>query len=152
MKTSKKGIDIIKKWEGFRSKPYKDVGGIPTIGYGATHYGNGMKVTMYDKPITKDEALGLLSFMVPEYENYVNQLVSACLNQNQYDALVSFTYNLGPSNLSNSTLLGKVNINPNDASIAYEFSRWNKSGGRVYNGLVARRKQEAELYFELKCS
>jgi len=151
MKTGKKGIDIIKKWEGFRSKPYLDIAGVPTIGYGATHYGNGFRVTMADNPITMEKASELLDFMIPEYEGYVHKLVTACLNQNQYDAMVSFTYNLGPANLKESTLLEKLNKNPNDESIAYEFSRWKKAGGKVRNGLVKRRRQEADLYFELKC-
>jgi len=147
MKTSKKGIELIKKYEGFRSKPYLDPVGIPTIGYGATHYGNGIKVKMTDKPITEEEATVLLSKMLVSYEDSVNRLVTRELNQNQFDALVSFTYNLGGANLKSSTLLKKVNANPCDRTIANEFNKWVNAGGKKLNGLVKRRKEEAELYF-----
>lgn len=147
MKTSKKGIELIKKYEGFRSNPYLDAVGIPTIGYGATHYGNGIKVKMTDKPITEEEATILLSKMLVSYEDSVNRLVTRELNQNQFDALVSFTYNLGGANLKSSTLLKKVNANPCDRTIANEFNKWVNAGGKKLNGLVRRRKEESELYF-----
>jgi len=147
MKTSKKGIELIKRYEGFRSKPYLDAVGIPTIGYGATHYGNGIKVKMTDKPITEEEATILLSKMLVSYEDSVNRLVTRELNQNQFDALVSFTYNLGGANLKSSTLLKKVNANPCDRTIADEFNKWVNAGGKKLNGLVKRRKEEAKLYF-----
>lgn len=148
MKTSKKGIDLIKKYEGFESMPYLDAVGAPTIGFGATHYGNGVKVRMSDKPISEKEASELLTKMLTQYENSVKMLVQKPISQNQFDALVSFTYNLGGVNLSKSTLLKKLNLNPNDKSIFDEFLKWNKAGGKVLNGLTRRRKEEAELYFE----
>lgn len=147
MKTAKKGIELIKKFEGFRSKPYLDAVNVPTIGYGATHYGNGVRVRMTDKPISESEATKLLSDMLGQYENYVNKTITRELNQNQFDALVSFAYNLGGGALSSSTLARKVNINPCDKSIEYEFSRWVKAGGKVLRGLVIRRKAESDLYF-----
>lgn len=147
MKTSKKGIELIKRYEGFVGKPYLDAVGIPTIGYGATHYGNGIKVKMTDKPITEEEATILLSKMLVSYEETVNRLVTRELNKNQFDALVSFTYNLGGANLKSSTLLKKVNANPCDRTIADEFNKWVNAGGKKLNGLVKRRKEEAKLYF-----
>lgn len=147
MKTSKKGIELIKRYEGFVGKPYLDAVGIPTIGYGATHYGNGIKVKMTDKPITEEEATILLSKMLVSYEDTVNRLVTRELNKNQFDALVSFTYNLGGANLKSSTLLKKVNANPCDRTIADEFNKWVNAGGKKLNGLVKRRKEEAKLYF-----
>ena len=75
MKTGVNGIELIKSFEGFRSKPYLDAVKVPTIGYGATHYGNGIKVKMTDKPISEYEATQLLKFMVVEYENYVKKLL-----------------------------------------------------------------------------
>ncbi|VDH16096.1 Phage-related lysozyme (muraminidase) [Algoriella xinjiangensis] len=147
MNTGKKGLDLIKKYEGFFSKPYLDPIGIPTIGYGATYYPNKVKVTMKDKPITETEASDLLVQMLKVYENQVALLVRKPINQNQFDALVSFTYNLGATNLGKSTLLKKVNANPQDKSISDEFMKWNRASGKVFNGLTKRRKDEAALYF-----
>ncbi|WP_276679770.1 lysozyme [Empedobacter brevis] len=147
MNTSNKGLALIKKYEGFYSKPYLDPIGIPTIGYGATYYPNKVKVTMKDKPITEKEASDLLVQMLKVYENQVALLVRKPINQNQFDALVSFTYNLGATNLGKSTLLKKVNKNPNDPTIRDEFIKWNRAGGKVLRGLTNRRKDEAALYF-----
>ena len=147
MNTSNKGLALIKKYEGFYSKPYLDPIGIPTIGYGATYYPNKVKVTMKDKPLTEKEASDLLVQMLKVYENQVALLVRKPINQNQFDALVSFTYNLGATNLGKSTLLKKVNINPHDPTIRQEFEKWNRAAGKVLRGLTNRRKDEAALYF-----
>ena len=148
MRLGSKGLELIKSFEGFYSKPYLDPIGIPTIGYGATYYPNKKKVTMKDKPLTEKEASDLLKEMMVTYENDVKRLVKRELNQNQFDALVSFTYNLGSANLGKSTLLKKVNANPCDKTIKDEFLKWNKAGGKVLNGLTIRRNAEAELYFK----
>lgn len=148
MRLGSKGLELIKSFEGFYSKPYLDPIGIPTIGYGATYYPNKKKVTMKDKPLTEKEASDLLKEMMVTYENDVKRLVKRELNQNQFDALVSFTYNLGSANLGKSTLLKKVNANPCDKTIKDEFLKWNKAGGKVLNGLTRRRNAEAELYFK----
>lgn len=103
---------------------------------------------MKDKPLTEKEASDLLKEMMTNYENDVKRLVKRELNQNQFDALVSFTYNLGSTNLGKSTLLKKVNANPCDKTIKDEFLKWNKAGGKVLNGLTRRRNAEAELYFK----
>lgn len=150
-KISDKGVDLIKKFEGFSSKPYPDPAtkGVPyTIGYGATFYQNGKKVTMADKPITEKEAIELLKFMLARFEQYVDSYCVDTLTQNQFDALVSFCYNVGPANLKASTLLKKVNANPNDETIREEFRKWNKGGGKVLKGLTRRREAEANLYFQ----
>lgn len=147
MKTSEKGIALIKKYEGFESLPYLDTVGVPTIGFGATHYGNGTKVRMSDKSITETQATDLLIKMLVGYENTVKMLVQKPINQNQFDALVSFVYNLGGVNLSKSTLLKKINIDPNDKTIAAEFMKWVNAGGKPLKGLVRRREEEAKLYF-----
>ena len=146
MQISKKGIDLIAEFEGFSSKPYLDPIGIPTIGYGTTFYLNNKKVTMFDAPINETEARKLLSIVANKFGQQVQE-VTRELNQNQFDAVVSFVYNVGIGNYRKSTLLKKINANPCDESIAYEFSRWNKAGGKVLSGLVKRRKKEAELYF-----
>jgi lysozyme len=147
-KTGNAGIDLIKRFEGFRSAPYKCPAGVPTIGYGATFYPNGKKVTMSDKPITEAEATELLQSILVRFEQYVDSYCIDTITQNQFDALVSFCYNLGPANLKASTLLKKVNANPKDETIRAEFMKWTKAGGRTLKGLVTRRTAEADLYFK----
>lgn len=147
-KTGQAGIDLIKRFEGFRSKPYKCPAGVPTIGYGATFYPNKKKVTMADPAISEEEATELLENMLVSFEQYVDSYAIDTLTQNQFDALVSFCYNLGPANLKASTLLKKVNLNPNDETIRAEFMKWTKAGGKTLKGLVTRRTAEADLYFK----
>jgi lysozyme len=146
-KTGTMGIDLIKKFEGFMSKPYLCPAKICTIGYGATFYPNGKKVTMTDKAMTEAEGVELLKSMLSKFEQYVDSYCIDAITQNQFDALVSFCYNLGPANLKSSTLLKKVNANPNDETIRAEFMKWTKAGGRTLKGLVTRRTAEADLYF-----
>jgi lysozyme len=147
-KTGNAGIDMIKRFEGFRSAPYKCPAGVPTIGYGATFYPGGKRVTMADKAITEAEATTLLLGMLSKFEQYVDSYCIDTVTQNQFDALVSFCYNLGPANLKASTLLKKVNANPNDETIRAEFMKWTKAGGKTLKGLVTRRTAEADLYFK----
>ena len=147
MKVSKQGLEVIKKHEGFRSKPYLCPAGVPTIGYGNTYYPDGSKVKMTDKPLSKDVADVLLRLVVEDFEDCVNKYVQSNINQNQFDALVSFAYNLGCGNLKKSTLLKKVNDNPCDIAISNEFAKWDKSGGKRLRGLTLRRHDEAILYF-----
>jgi len=146
-KISENGINIIKRFEGFSSKPYLCPAKICTIGYGATFYPNGKKVTMADKPITEEEGVKLLAYMLEKFEQYVDSYCIDTITQNQFDALVSFCYNEGPNNLKNSTLLKKVNANPNDESIRAEFMKWTKASNKILKGLVIRRTAEADLYF-----
>ena len=146
-KTGTAGIEMIKSFEGFRSAPYKCPAGIPTIGYGATFYPDGKKVTMNDTPINEEKATDLLKSMLVSFERYVDSYCRDDVNQNQFDALVSFAYNLGPANLKASTLLKKVNANPEDETIRAEFMKWVKAGGKTLKGLVRRREAEANLYF-----
>ena len=147
MKTGINGIELIKKYEGFMSEPYKCPAGVPTIGYGATYYPNGERVNMNDVSITKETAELYLMNMLGSYENAVNRYVQVTLTQNQFDALVSFAYNLGNGSLQKSTLLKRVNTNPCDSDITNQFNRWVKAGGKTLRGLVKRRKEEAKLYF-----
>jgi lysozyme len=147
-KTGTAGIEMIKSFEGFRSAPYKCPAGIPTIGYGATFYPDGKKVTMADKAITEQEGTALLQNMLVSFEKYVDSYCVDTITQNQFDALVSFAYNLGPTNLKSSTLLKKVNANPEDETIHLEFMKWVKAGGKTLKGLVRRREAESQLYFK----
>jgi lysozyme len=143
------GLILIQQFEGFRSKPYLCQAGVPTIGYGATYYDNGKRVKLSDTPISVGQALQLLKKMVVPYCTAVNNMTRDDITQNQFDALVSFAYNLGNSALKNSTLLKKVNANPNNKGIALEFSKWINANGKPSKGLIARRKKEVELYFSL---
>ena len=141
-----KGLNLIKKYEGFKASPYRCPAGIPTIGYGATYYPDGRKVKLTDKPITTREADTMLLNMLKHYEQGVDSFTTDKVNQNQFDALVSIAYNIGLQALKGSTLIRKVNLDPNDKTIKNEFMRWTKANGKVLDGLINRRKEEAELY------
>lgn len=149
--TGANGIYLIKGFEGFSATPYPDpagTGGRPyTIGYGTTVYPDGRRVELTDKPIDESTALVYLSHDLKAFETGVDSLTRDDLTQNQFGALVSFAYNCGLQNLKVSTLLKKVNANPNDPTIAAEFMRWNKANSKVLAGLTRRRKAEYELYF-----
>lgn len=145
-KISKNGLDLIKQFEGFYSKPYMCPANVCTIGYGNTFYDDGRKVKLTDKPISVERADELLLFTLSTFEKYVDTYCRDDINQNQFDALVSFCYNCGPANLKSSTLLKKLNVNPNDPTIELEFKKWNKGGGKVLKGLTLRRAAEWKLY------
>jgi lysozyme len=142
-----KGYLFITKHEGLRLKPYLCPAKIPTIGYGNTYYANGKRVTLLDKDITKQEAFEMFKEIANRFAKRVDELVITELTQNQFNALVSFVYNIGTGNFASSTLLKKINKNPNDLTIKDEFLKWNKAGGKVLNGLTNRRNEEADLYF-----
>jgi lysozyme len=141
-------IELIKKFEGFSAVPYMCPASVATIGYGSTRYADGRKVTMTDNSITIEGAIILLKQTLKQYELAVDSYCRDDINQNQFDALVDFAYNCGNGNLKSSTLLKKVNANPNDPTIAAEFRKWNKGGGKVLKGLVNRREAEIQLYFK----
>lgn len=142
-----KGYLLITKFEGLSLKPYLCSAKIPTIGYGNTYYPDGKRVTLLDKEITKQQAFDMFKEVANRFAKRVDTLVTSNLNQNQFNALVSFAYNVGTGNFASSTLLKKVNKNPNDLTIKDEFLRWNKAGGKVINGLTNRRNEETILYF-----
>ena len=146
MKPSGNALKIIKQFEGCRLRAYLDQVGIPTIGYGATRYADGAKVNMGDV-IDIQKADAMLHISLQFFAYWIDYYVQTELTQNQFDALCSFTYNVGIGAFRKSTLLKKININPNDPSIESEFMRWNKAGGKVLAGLTKRRQQEADLYF-----
>lgn len=147
MKLNKAGADLIKSFEGCKLDAYKCSANKETIGYGNTFYEDGSPVKMGDK-ITKERAESLFELIADSFASKVKPLVTANVNSNQFDALVSFAYNCGIANLKSSTLLRKVNANPNDPTIADEFAKWNKAGGKVLAGLTRRRKAESDLYFK----
>jgi lysozyme len=147
MKLDKNGYLLITKFEGLSLKPYLCSAKIPTIGYGNTYYPDGKRVTLLDKEITKEYAFEIFKEVADRYAKRVNALVTKSLTQNQFNALVSFAYNIGTGNFQSSTLLKKVNINPSDLSIKTEFMKWNKANKVVINGLTNRRNEEANIYF-----
>jgi lysozyme len=144
MQISRKGIELIKSFEGLELKAYRDSVGVLTIGYGWTQSVDG-KPLRDGMIIDKSTAERLLKTGVVQYEQSVNQLVKVAINQNQFDALVSFAYNLGTRSLSTSTLLKKLNAG-DTAGAAAEFVRWNRAGGKVLTGLTRRREAERELF------
>lgn len=153
MKVSQTGIDLIASFEGLELTAYPDPGsadGIPwTIGYGCTVYPDGTKVKQGDT-ISKENALRCLEYDVVKRADVINQILSlVSITQNQFDALVSFVYNIGVGGFKKSTLLKKVSANPNDPEIRKQFMRWNKNAGRIMAGLSNRRAKEADLYFTM---
>lgn len=138
---------MICMFEGFSAKPYLCSAKVPTIGYGSTYYLNGRRVTLLDKPITELEAFEMFKAIADKFADKVSKLVTSPVDQNQFNALVSLAYNIGPANFQKSTLLKKVNFNHNDPSIRAEFLKWNKASGQVLKGLTIRRTAEADLYF-----
>lgn len=147
MKLDDKGYLLITKFEGLSLTPYLCSAGIPTIGYGSTFYIDGHKVTMKDKAITQTLALSMFKTIADKFASSVFKLLKKPINQHQFNSLVSFAYNCGISNLEKSTLLKKVNINPDDPAIRVEFLKWNKGGGKIIMGLTRRRNEEADIYF-----
>tara|TARA_R100001163_G_scaffold24433_1_gene20282 strand:+ start:23 stop:523 length:501 start_codon:yes stop_codon:yes gene_type:complete len=139
MKISQEGLSLIKKFEGCELEAYKCAAGVWTIGYGST------KGVEEGNTITQEEADKLLLDEMEEYEGYINDMVKVDLKQNEFDALVSWVYNLGSSNLSSSTLLQKLNTKEWD-DVPNQIKRWNKAGGKVLQGLIRRREAEALLF------
>lgn len=140
--TSEAGIQLIAKFEGLRLQRYRDAVGLWTIGYG--HLIQAAEIQTL-QTITIEEARVLLCRDLAQAEQAVNNLVTRDINQNQFDALVSFTFNLGINNLKKSTLLRKLNDGDINGA-ASEFLRWNKAGGKVLTGLMNRRSTEMELF------
>ena len=139
MNISNKGIELIKKFEGCRLKAYQDSVDVWTIGYGHTEgVYEGMEISQHQADI-------MLGSDLVKYANYINEYVTVSLNPNQFDALTSWVYNLGPGNLKSSTMLKVLNEGSYD-DVPFQIKRWNKAGGKVLKGLVRRREAEAELF------
>ena len=142
MSPSDKALDLIRQFEGLRLAAYKCPAGVPTIGYGTTR---GVKMGM---TVTKDEAEKLLQADVTPFSDRINKLVKVKLNQNQFDALVSFVYNVGSGAFADSTMLKLINQNLLDDA-ANQFVRWNKANGEVLTGLTRRRMTERDLFLRV---
>lgn len=144
MKTSQKGIDLIKQSEGYQSRKYMDASGYPTIGYG-TKIDTEAEKWLMTASISEEQADELLRNDLIQFEKGLSAMVKVPINQNQFDALIDFVYNLGLGNLKKSTLLAKLNSGDYSGAQA-EFIRWNKAKGQVLAGLTRRRQAEADLF------
>ena len=139
MNISQEGLSLIKKFEGCELEAYKCAAGVWTIGYGST------KGVKEGDTISQEDADKLLTHEMEEYEGYINDLVEVNLEQNQFDALVSWVFNLGPANLKASTLLKVLNATDYEG-VPAQIKRWNKAGGKVLQGLIRRREAESLLF------
>ena len=139
MKTSVEGLALIKKFEGLELEAYKCAAGVWTIGYGHT------KDVHEGDVWSESHADHMLEVELEEFEGYINDNVTANLSQNQFDALVSWVYNLGPANLKASTMLKVLNSGDYEG-VPAQIKRWNKAGGKVLEGLIRRREAEALLF------
>lgn len=144
MRISDRGISLIKHFEGLRLTAYQDSVGIWTIGYGWIHPVDGKPIRP-GMSIKEETSERLLRTGLVGYESDVSKLVKVKLTQGQFDALVSFAYNLGARGLSTSALLQKLNA-VDYAGAADELPRWNKAGGKVLPGLTRRREAERALF------
>ena len=140
---SENGIKHLMESEGVRLKPYLDTVGIPTIGVGNTFYEDGSRVKMTDPPITQIRAMELFKWVLRQFELTVYTNTRDDINQNQFDALVSFTYNVGQQAFKKSTLLKRINARASDQSVENAFMMWNKP-----KEIIGRRKREVKLYFK----
>jgi|TARA_R110000824_G_scaffold14288_4_gene60968 lysozyme len=139
METSEEGKALIKKFEGCELESYRCSADVSTIGYGHT------KDVSDGDSCTQEEADQMLTEDLEEFEGFVDKLVTVDLEQNQFDALVAWTFNLGPSNLKNSTMLKVLNQGEYN-KVPSEMKRWNKAAGKVLDGLVRRREAESLLF------
>ena len=139
---SENGIKHLMQSEGVRLRPYLDTRKIPTIAVGNTFYEDGTKVKMTDPPITEKRAIELFKWVLRQFELTVYSNTRDDINQNQFDSLVSFTYNVGQQGFKGSTLLKRINARSSDKSIKDAFMMWTKN-----KELIGRRKREIELYF-----
>lgn len=139
MFTSQKGIDIIKKYEGCKLTAYKCPAGVPTIGYGRTQ---GVKMGM---TITQAQAEAFLKADIKPLESVLNKM-GINYTQNQFDALVSWLFNLGVGNFNSSTLKKKILAKASDVEITDQITKWVNAGGKPLLGLKKRRVEEANLF------
>ena len=145
MKIDSVGRDLIYHFEGVMLKAYLDVAGVPTIGVGFTYYPGGKKVKTGDE-ITLKQCDAMFATIVATYEEAVTNVVKVPINQNQFNALVSFSFNVGTSAFANSTLLKRINAKASPELIKAAFLMWIKAGGKVISDLKKRRTKEADLF------
>jgi lysozyme len=151
MKLSNHGIKLIKSFEGLRLNAYKDMAGIWTIGYGSTRYQDGRVVKPGDKLTDEAQANTLFINTLSKYVEAVNKGAKVALSQNQFDALVSFIYNVGTGAVTSSTLFKILNTG-NYQNAADQFLLWNKitdpkTGKKVPNETLTRRRAQERALF-----
>ena len=144
---NERGIEIVKSFEGISLEPYLCPANVWTVGYGATVGSDGGPIDPDMEPISEDEAEALLLRDLESSEGWVSRLIKTALTENQFSALVSFTFNLGAGSLQRSTLRMKLNRSEYQ-SAADEFPKWRMAGGRVLAGLVRRRASERKLFLD----
>ena len=151
---SQNGTKLLAEWEGLRTEVYDDAAGLPTIGVGHLLTKNERdtgRITIkgqavdYQQGLSEQQVLDLLAQDLERFEAAVNDGVQVALNQNQFDALVSFAFNVGRQAFKSSTLLKKLNQGLYD-EVPAQLRRWNKAGGNVIQGLVNRREKEIALW------
>lgn len=144
MKINTAGLNLIKRWEGLRLKAYQDSVGVWTIGYGHTAAA-GPPAPARGMTITEQEATDILARDLGQYERAVTKALSIVPSANQFAAMVSLCYNIGPANFAKSSVVRLFNASkPREAADA--FLMWNKAGGKVLKGLTARREDERKLF------
>lgn len=145
-KINKAALDLIKSFEGLKLTAYLDIVGVPTIGYGCTH---GLTKADVDgkRTITEAEAEEMLMSELAKFEAGVENCVNVQINENQFGALVAFSYNVGTGALQKSTLLKMLNSG-DISGAAEQFLRWNKAGGKEVAGLTRRRQAERSLFLQ----
>ncbi len=140
------GFDFIIKQEGCVLHVYRDQVGIYTVGIGSTYYENGQHVQANDPPITLERAKELFANTSKQYMDAVHYWTVPVLNQNQFNALFSFCYNVGTGGFKKSSVLSLINQGITDGRLKAAFLLWTHAGGEVIEDLVARREAEYELY------
>ena len=145
MNIGNKGLRLIKEFEGCKLTAYKCPAGVWTIGIGSTRYSDGSAVKQGQTLVNEEAALLLLSKTLTSYDHAVNA-IKVDLTQNEFDALVSLTYNIGAGNLASSTLVKMLKAGDPKSEIAQQFLRWDKANGKPLAGLTRRRNAEAELF------
>lgn len=142
---SKTGFDMIKYFEGIKLTAYLDTGGVWTIGYGTIKYPDGTRVKKGDV-ITKEQAEAYMVNDTKWVDACLDKLIKVKVNQNQFDALASFVYNIGESQFSKSTMLALLNQGASKAKVAEQFDRWVYDNGKRIQGLANRRAKEKSLF------
>ena len=142
MKISENGLELIKKFEGCETTAYQDSVGVWTIGFGHT------KGVKEGQTCSIEDAESMLADEMDEYEGYINNMVKVELQQHEFDALVAWVYNLGPTNLGESTMLKVLNGGQFDR-VPDEMNRWTRAGGKILEGLVRRRQAESLMFQDL---
>ena len=142
MKISEDGLELIKKFEGCETTAYQDSVGVWTIGFGHT------KGVEEGQTCSIEDAESMLADEMDEYEGYINNMVKVDLQQHEFDALVAWVYNLGPTNLGESTMLKVLNGGQFDR-VPDEINRWTRAGGEILEGLVRRRQAESLMFQDL---